>query len=159
MQRPLLLTNLASGETRLVRKDCGGRPRLWLDEQTLVVETFGSGLNAFSLVDMRDGVQRPLLSAATRRCRTSRISPDGRWLAFDAATPGGSPTVAIAPLAGRDLPWRSRSGSSSAIGQPSVLVTRRTHAVLPAHDVPELDIRSVPPAVRPVNRSRRRRPH
>ena len=98
VQRPLFLTSITGGETRLVRNDCGGRPRLWLDEQTLLIETFGSGLNAFLIVDMRDGAQRPLLSAATRKVSNPRISPDGRWLAFDATQPGGSPEVAIAPL-------------------------------------------------------------
>ena len=34
-----------------------------------------------------------------------RISPDGRWLAFDATSPGGSPTVAIAPFR-RDPPMQ-----------------------------------------------------
>jgi Tol biopolymer transport system component len=103
VQRPLFLTSLAGGETRLVRNDCGGRPRLWLDEQTLLIETFGSGLNAFLIVDMRDGSQHPLLSAATRKVSNPRLSPDGRWLAFDATQPGGLPTIAIAPLQ-RDTP-------------------------------------------------------
>jgi Tol biopolymer transport system component len=105
VQRPLFLTNITGGETRLVRNDCGGRPRLWLDEQTLLIETFGSGLNAFLSVDTGDGAQRPLLSAATRKVSNPRISHDGRWLAFDATTPGGWPEVAIAPL-GRDIPVR-----------------------------------------------------
>jgi len=99
VQRPLFVTSITGGETRLVRDDCGGRPRLWLDEQTLLIETFGSGLNTFLLVDMRDGAQRPLLSAATRKVSNPRISPDGRWLAFDAMQPGGSPEVTIAPFA------------------------------------------------------------
>jgi Tol biopolymer transport system component len=103
VQRPLFLTSITGGETRLVRSDCGGRPKLWLDEQTLLIETFGSGLNAFLIVEMRDGAQRPLLSAATRKVSNPRISPDGRWLAFDATTPGGLPTVAVAPLR-RDTP-------------------------------------------------------
>ena len=103
VQRPLFLTSITGGETRLVRNDCGGRPRLWLDEETLLIETFGSGLNAFLIVDMRDGAQRPLLSAATRKVSNPRISPDGRWLAFDATTPGGLPRIAIAPLR-RDTP-------------------------------------------------------
>ena len=98
VQRPLFLTSITGGETRLVRNDCGGRPRLWLDEQTLLIETFGSGLNAFLIVDMHDGAQRSLLSAATRRVSNPRVSPDGRWLAFDAMQPGGSPEVAISPL-------------------------------------------------------------
>ena len=98
VQRPLFLTGITDGESRLVCNDCGGRPRLWLDEQNLLVETFGSGLNAFLIVDVRDGAQCPLLSAATRKVSNPRVSPDGRWLAFDATQPGGSPDVVIAPL-------------------------------------------------------------
>ena len=56
------------------------------------------GSTHFSIVDMHDGAQRPLLSAATRKVSNPRISPDGRWLAFDAMQPGGSPEVVIAPL-------------------------------------------------------------
>jgi Tol biopolymer transport system component len=98
VQRPLWLTSVTGEERRLVRDDCGGRPRVWIDEQALLVETFGSGLNAFLIVDMRDGAERPLLSAPTRKVSNPRLSPDGRWLAFDATTPGGLPTVAVAPL-------------------------------------------------------------
>jgi Tol biopolymer transport system component len=96
--RPLFVTNIMSGEARLIRDGCGGRPRLWLDEQTVLVETFAAGLNQFIVVDMRDGAQRPLLSSATRRLSNPQISRDGRWLAFDAMPPGGSPEVAIVPV-------------------------------------------------------------
>jgi Tol biopolymer transport system component len=98
VQRPLFLANLDGGEARAVRDDCGGRPRQWIDEQTLLIETYGSGLNSFLLLDTRDGSSRPLLSAATRKVSNPRISPDSRWLAFDAMHPGGSPQVVIAPL-------------------------------------------------------------
>jgi Tol biopolymer transport system component len=98
VQRPLFLANITGGETRLVRDDCGGRPKAWLDEQTLLIETFGSGLNAFLTVTVRDGAQRPLVSSATRKVSNPRISPDCRWLAFDATPPGGLPAIAIAPL-------------------------------------------------------------
>jgi Tol biopolymer transport system component len=117
VQRPLFLTSITGGETRLVRNDCGGRPRLWLDEETLLIETFGSGLNAFLIVDMHDGAQRPLLSAATRKVSNPRLSRDGRWLAFDAMQPGGSPEVVIAPLTGtatvQEADWIVVSGSAS----------------------------------------------
>jgi Tol biopolymer transport system component len=117
VRRPVFLTNIHGGETRLVRDDCGGRPRQWLDEQTLLVETFGSGLNSFLVLDMRDGAQRPLLAAETRRVSNPRVSPDGRWLAFDATQPGGSPEVAIAPLAQtatvQEADWIAISGSAS----------------------------------------------
>jgi Tol biopolymer transport system component len=98
VRRPLFLASVDDGEARAVRDDCGGRPRQWIDEQTLLIETYGSGLNSFLTLDVRDGSQRPLLSSATRKVSNPRISPDGRWLAFDTMHPGGSPQVAIAPL-------------------------------------------------------------
>jgi Tol biopolymer transport system component len=103
VQRPLFLASITGGETRLVRDDCGGRPKLWLNDDVLLIETFGSGLNAFLVLDMRDGAQRPLLSSATRKVSNPRLSPDGRWLAFDATMPGRLPIVAVAPLR-RDPP-------------------------------------------------------
>ncbi len=103
VQRPLFLTSIAGGEARLVCNDCGGRPRLWLDEQALLIETFGAGLNALLIVDTRDGSQHPLLSAATCKVSNPRLSPDGLWLAFDATQPGGLPKIALAPLR-RDAP-------------------------------------------------------
>ena len=87
---------MAPGVTRLLSEDCGGRPRQWLDERTLIVETFGAGLNRFLALDTLDGTHRPLLSSVARRLSNPRVSPDGRWLAFDAATPGGSPVVVVA---------------------------------------------------------------
>jgi Tol biopolymer transport system component len=100
VQRPVFVADLADGRARLVRDDCGGRPRQWLDERTLVVETFGKGLNTFVLVDTQDGVQRPLLSSINRAVSNPRVSPDRRWLAFDAAHPGGTPVVAVARVDG-----------------------------------------------------------
>jgi len=117
VQRPVFLTSVATGDMRLVCEDCGGRPRQWLDECTLVVETFGAGLNAFLALDTRDGSQRPLLSSMTRRLSNPRVSPDRRWLAFDTATPGGSPAVAIARVdsraAAEESEWVTVAASAS----------------------------------------------
>ncbi len=109
VQRPVHLINLTDGETRLVRDDCGGRPRQWLDERTLLVETFGSGLNALVVLDTHDGTRRPLLSSVNRKVSNPRVSPDGLWLAFDAMQPGGRPAVTIAKVDGntaaRESDW------------------------------------------------------
>ena len=51
-----------------------------------------------------------------------RISPDGRWLAFDATTPGGLPTIAIAPST-RHPGAGVGVDPGLRVGQPSVLVT------------------------------------
>jgi hypothetical protein len=52
---------------------------------------------------MRDGAHQPLLSSATLKVSNPRLSPEGRWLAFDATQPGGLPKIVVAPLQ-RDTP-------------------------------------------------------
>ena len=100
VRRPVFVANLADGASRLVFDDAGGRPRLWLDDDLLLAETFGSGLNSFVVLDMRNATQRPLLSSRDRCLSNPRLSPDAHWLAFDATPPGGSPAVLIARLDG-----------------------------------------------------------
>ncbi len=82
----------------MICEDCGGRPRLWLDDELLLAETFGTGLNSFIVLDTRTATQRPLLSSRERRLSNPRLSPDAQWLAFDATPPGGSPSVLLARL-------------------------------------------------------------
>lgn len=98
VRRPVWLASLGSGVPQLLHDDAGGRPRLWLDDHRLLTETFGSGLNSFFVVDVRDATQRPLLASRDRRLSNPRLSPDGQWLAFDATPPGGSPSVLAARL-------------------------------------------------------------
>jgi len=98
VRRPVLVGNLADGASRQIFEDCGGRARLWLDDDRLLAETFGSGLNSFVVLDTRDATQRPLLSSGDRRLSSPRLSPDSQWLAFDATPPGGSPSVFVARL-------------------------------------------------------------
>jgi Tol biopolymer transport system component len=100
LRRPVWVGYLAGGEPRLIHEDCGGRPRLWLDDELLLTETFGSGLNSFVVLDTRDAAQRPLLASRDRRLSNPRLSPDARWLAFDATSPGGAPSVLVARLDG-----------------------------------------------------------
>jgi Tol biopolymer transport system component len=94
----VFVADLADGLSRQIAEDCGGRARLWLDDDRLLLETFGSGLNAFVVLDTRNAAQRPLLSSHNRRLSNPRLSPDGHWLAFDATAPGGSPSVFVARL-------------------------------------------------------------
>ena len=98
--RPVFVANLADGASRLVFEDCGGRARLWLDDDLLLAETFGSGLNSFVVLDTREGTQHPLLVSRNRRLSNPRLSADAQWLAFDATPPGGSPSVLVARLDG-----------------------------------------------------------
>ncbi len=79
--------------------DAGGRPRQWLDERYLLIETFGSRLTRFAVVDTTDGSQQDLFGSNERSLSNPRVSPDGRSLAFDMTRPGGTPSVMVAPLA------------------------------------------------------------
>jgi Tol biopolymer transport system component len=98
--RPLFIVDLPSGPSRQVSDDCGGRPRHWLDEDSILVETFGSRLSTFVVVDVKTGRPRPLISSAERAVANPRVSHDARWIAFDAARPGGTPAVFVASLQG-----------------------------------------------------------
>src|SRR5262249_23957069 len=75
VRRPVWVANLTGGEPRLLHEHSGGRPRLWLDDHRLLTETFGSGLNAFALLDVRDATQRPLLASRDYRLSNPRMSP------------------------------------------------------------------------------------
>jgi Tol biopolymer transport system component len=96
--RPIFVAEPAASTSRLLCDDCGGRPREWLDEHFLLIETFGSRLNTFAVLDTTDGSRRTLVESATRSVSNPRLSPDRRHIAFDAATPGGSPSVLVAPV-------------------------------------------------------------
>jgi Tol biopolymer transport system component len=100
VRRPVFVANLSDGAAREIFEDCGGRARLWLDDDRLLAETFGSGLNSFVVLDTQTATQRPLLTSGHRRLSNPRLSPDARWLAFDATPPGGAPSVFVAQLDG-----------------------------------------------------------
>jgi Tol biopolymer transport system component len=95
--RPIVVLDLANGSVRQLSSDSGGRPRQWMDERYLLIETF-SQLNSLVLVDTTTGSQREFLSSATRSVSNPRISPDGARVAFDATPRGGSPAVFVAPV-------------------------------------------------------------
>lgn len=101
--RPLFLYDLPDGPSRQVLADCGGRPRQWLDGRSILLETFGTRLGSLVVVDVTTGRLRPLLAASERSVANPRISPDLRWIAFDAAPPGASPGVFVAPLDGTEV--------------------------------------------------------
>ncbi len=95
--RPIFIDYLSDGTSRQLGDDCGGRPRQWVDERFLVIERFAR-LNTIAIIDTISGEQRELLASAERSLKNPRVSPDGRWIAFDAARPGESPSVLVAPL-------------------------------------------------------------
>jgi Tol biopolymer transport system component len=99
--RPVAIATLPDGRSRQVTEDCGGRPRQWLDERELLIETFGARLNTFRILDTDTGTSRGFLESAKHSVTNPRISPDGRWIAFDASSPEASPAVFIAPVGSR----------------------------------------------------------
>jgi Tol biopolymer transport system component len=141
VRRPVWVLNLAGGEPRMVDEDTGGRPRAWLDDTRVLIETFGSGLNSFITLDVADATRRTLLASPTHRLSNPRLSPDGRWLAFDAARPGGLPSVFVTRMddgsADNELAWiRVASRASHAFW------SRYGHLLYYLPTTPTVDIRN-----------------
>jgi Tol biopolymer transport system component len=101
--RPIFIARTATGAWRSLGDDCGGRPRQWLDERLLLIERFAR-LNSIAVIDTETGAQRELLTSAERSITNARLSPDGRWIAFEAAPPGEPPTVFVARLEKQPIP-------------------------------------------------------
>jgi Tol biopolymer transport system component len=95
--RPIFIACLGDGSWRTLGDDCGGRPREWVDERRLVIERFAR-LNSIAVIDTETGEQHELLQSADRSIRNPRLSPDRRWLAFDASRPGEADAVFVAPF-------------------------------------------------------------
>jgi len=101
--RPIFISSPATGTWRILGDDCGGRPRQWLDERRLIIERFAR-LNSMAIIDTETGQQHELLISAERSITNSRLSPDGRWIAFETASPGEPASVYIAPLEKMPIP-------------------------------------------------------
>lgn len=101
--RPILIAETATGASRSLGDDCGGRPRQWLDERLLIIERFAR-LNSLAIIDTETGQQRELLVSADRSITNARVSPDRRWIAFEASPPGEAATVFVAPLKQESIP-------------------------------------------------------
>jgi Tol biopolymer transport system component len=101
--RPIFVACPATGAWRSLGDDCGGRPRQWLDERLLMIERFAR-LNSMAMIDTETGQQREVLTSAERSITNARLSPDGRWIAFEAAPPGEPATVFVAPLEKPSIP-------------------------------------------------------
>src|SRR3954453_6488246 len=85
--RPVVIVSLSDGTWRKLGDDCGGRPREWVDERRLVIERFAR-LNSIALIDTETGDPHELLGGDERSVSNPRLSPDRRWIAFDASYPG-----------------------------------------------------------------------
>jgi Tol biopolymer transport system component len=101
--RPIFVACLSDGTWRTLGDDCGGRPREWVDECRLVIERFAR-LNSIALIDAETGDQHELLDSAERSVSNPRLSPDRRWIAFDASLPGQPASVCVAPFRKHPIP-------------------------------------------------------
>jgi Tol biopolymer transport system component len=97
-RRPIVVVDLAEGTSRQLSQDAGGRPRLWIDERNLLIETFGSRLNSLVVIDTITGARRELLRSTNRSISNPCLSPDATRIAFDATPAGGMPATMVAPL-------------------------------------------------------------
>lgn len=102
-QRPIFIAQLADGTWRTLGEDCGGRPRQWVDERLLIIERFAR-LNSIAIIDTDTADQRDVLQSDEWSIKNPRLSPDGRWIAFDASRPGESVNVYSAPFGERLIP-------------------------------------------------------
>jgi len=96
-RRPIFIARPAEGTWKMLGEDCGGRPRQWVDERVLIIERFAR-LNSVALIDTETAEQRELVQSAEWSIRNPRLSPDGRWIAFDASRPGEPVDVYVAPF-------------------------------------------------------------
>src|SRR5262249_22430095 len=101
--RPIVIAWPATRAWRTLGDDCGGRPRQWMDERLLMIERFAR-LNAIATIDTETGEQRELLASADRSISNPRLSPDVRWIAFDASLPGEPASVFVAPMQSQIIP-------------------------------------------------------
>jgi Tol biopolymer transport system component len=101
--RPIFIVCLPEGTCRTLGEDCGGRPREWVDERHLIIERFAR-LNSIAIIDTETGDQQELLASGERTIRNPRLSPDRRWIAFDASRPGEPASVYVAPLREQAIP-------------------------------------------------------
>ena len=95
--RPIFIGRLGDASWRKLGDDCGGRPREWVDERGLIIERFAR-LNSIGRIDTETGDQRDVLVSAERSIRNPRLSPDRRWIAFDASSPGEPSEVFVSPF-------------------------------------------------------------
>ena len=101
--RPIFVVGLSDGTWRKLGDDCGGRPREWVDERRLIIERYAR-LNSIALIDTETGDQHELLESAERSVSNARLSPDRRWIAFDASRPGEPASVFVSPFREQQIP-------------------------------------------------------
>ena len=113
--RPISIVSLRDGTWRSLGEDCGGRPREWVDERRLIIERFAR-LNSIALIDADTSSQVDLLSSPEWSIRNPRLSPDRRWIAFEASRAGQPANVYVTPFEERRLAeseWETVARSAS----------------------------------------------
>jgi Tol biopolymer transport system component len=68
-----------------------------------VIERFAR-LNSIALIDTETGDQQELLESAERSISNPRLSPDRRWIAFDASRRGEPASVCVSPFRKQPTP-------------------------------------------------------
>lgn len=114
--RAMVVMSVPNGEPRTLSDDAGGRPRQWIDDRLILIERFGSRLLSVAVFDIGTAEIVDVLANADFSITNARVSPDGRWIAFDATRPGGAPSVFLAPFAPDPIPsnsWVPVDGQSS----------------------------------------------
>jgi Tol biopolymer transport system component len=101
--RPIFVIALSDGTWRQLGEDCGGRPREWVDERRLVIQRFARP-NSIAMIDTETGVQLELLTSPDRSVTNPRLSPDRRWIAFEASRQGEPPAVCVCPFREQVIP-------------------------------------------------------
>jgi Tol biopolymer transport system component len=99
-RRPVYLATIADGRIHELCDDCRGRPSEWLDARLLLLERFGGRRNSVALVDTATGKQVDLLASPQRAVGNPRLSPDRRWIVFEANAWRNAPMTFVARLNG-----------------------------------------------------------
>jgi Tol biopolymer transport system component len=73
------------------------------DERRLIIERFAR-LNSVALIDTETGDQHEVLESAERSISNPRLSPDRRWIAFDATRPSEPAGVFVSPFKAQPIP-------------------------------------------------------
>jgi len=95
--RPIFVMSLSDGSTTTLGDDCGGRPREWVDERRLLIQRFARH-NSIAVIDTETRDQMDVVKSQDWSITSARLSPDRRWIAFDAVRTGEPPVVFVAPF-------------------------------------------------------------
>lgn len=79
--------------------DCNGRPAGWMrNGRHLLLERFGGPRISVAVIDTETGDQVDLLRSEQHSVSRPRVSPDGRWIAFEAGRAGSEPAAFVARM-------------------------------------------------------------